>query len=61
MFDKLKKIFDKKIEEENIEFEAVQIAVTVLMIQTAIYDGIFDEREKSKILDLCSVLNGISD
>ena len=52
MFDKLKSIFDKKIEEENEQFDTVQIAISTLMIQTAVYDGVFDEQEKSKILEL---------
>jgi len=52
MFDKLKSIFDKKIEEENEQFDTVQIAISTLMIQTAVYDGIFDEQEKSEILEL---------
>ena len=52
MFDKLKNIFDKKIEEENEQFDTVQIAISTLMIQTAVYDGVFDEQEKSEILEL---------
>ena len=52
MFDKLKSIFDKKIEEESEQFDTIQIAISTLMIQTAVYDGIFDEQEKSKILEL---------
>tara|TARA_B100000686_G_scaffold301711_1_gene337228 strand:+ start:45 stop:488 length:444 start_codon:yes stop_codon:yes gene_type:complete len=52
MFDKLKSIFDKKIEEKNEEFDTMQIAISTLMIQTAVYDGVFDEQEKSKILEL---------
>ena len=52
MFDKLKSIFDKKIEEENEQFNTVQIAISTLMIQTAVYDGVFDEQEKSEILEL---------
>tara|TARA_Y100001970_G_scaffold273818_1_gene372544 strand:+ start:5858 stop:6301 length:444 start_codon:yes stop_codon:yes gene_type:complete len=52
MFDKLKSIFDKKIEEEIEEFDTIQIAISTLMIQTAVYDGVFDEQEKSKILEL---------
>ena len=52
MFDKLKSIFDKKIEEENDQFDTVQIAISTLMIQTAVYDGVFDEQEKSEILEL---------
>ena len=52
MFDKLKSVFDKKIEEENEQFNTVQIAISTLMIQTAVYDGTFDEQEKSKILEL---------
>ena len=52
MFNKLKSIFDKKIEEENEQFDTVQIAISTLMIQTAVYDGVFDEQEKSKILEL---------
>ena len=52
MFDKLKSIFDKKIEEESDQFDTVQIAISTLMIQTAVYDGIFDEQEKSEILEL---------
>ena len=52
MFDKLKSVFDKKIEEESEQFNTVQIAISTLMIQTAVYDGTFDEQEKSKILEL---------
>ena len=52
MFNKLKNIFDKKFEDENKEFSTIQIAITTLMIQTAIYDGVFDEKEKSEILEL---------
>ena len=52
MFDQLKKVFDKKITEENEEFNTLQIAISTLMIQTAVYDGVFDEQEKSKILEL---------
>ena len=52
MFDKLKSIFDKKIQEENEQFSTVQIAISTLMIQTAVYDGVFDEQEKSEILEL---------
>ena len=52
MFDKLKSIFDKKIEGENEQFDTVQIAISTLMIQTAVYDGVFDEQEKSEILEL---------
>ena len=52
MFSKLKSIFDKKIEEENEQFDTVQIAISTLMIQTAVYDGVFDEQEKSEILEL---------
>ena len=52
MFNKLKNIFDKKIEEENEQFDTVQIAISTLMIQTAVYDGVFDEQEKSEILEL---------
>ena len=44
MVDKLKKVFDKKIIEENEEFNTLQIAISTLMIQTAVYDGIFDEQ-----------------
>ena len=52
MFNKLKSIFDKKIEEENEQCDTVQIAISTLMIQTAVYDGVFDEQEKSEILEL---------
>ena len=52
MFDKLKNIFNKKIEEENGQFDTIQIAISTLMIQTAAYDGVFDEQEKSEILEL---------
>jgi len=52
MFNKLKSIFDKKIEEENEQFDTVQIAISTLMIQTAVYHGVFDEQEKSEILEL---------
>ena len=52
MFNKLKSVFDKKIEEENERFDTVQIAISTLMIQTAVYDGVFDEQEKSEILEL---------
>ena len=52
MFDKLKSVFDKKIEEKEEQFDTLQIAISTLMIQTAIYDGVFDEKEKSEILEL---------
>ena len=52
MFDKLKNVFDKKIEEESDQFDTLQIAISTLMIQTAVYDGVFDEKEKSEILEL---------
>ena len=52
MFNKLKSIFDKKIKEENEQFDTVQIAISTLMIQTAVYDGVFDEQEKFEILEL---------
>ena len=52
MFNKLKSVFDKKINKENIEFNTLQIAISSLMIQTAIYDGVFDEIEKKEILEL---------
>ena len=52
MFDKLKSVFDKKIEEESDQFDTLQIAISTLMIQTAVYDGVFDEKEKSEILEL---------
>ena len=52
MFNKLKSVFDKKISKENIEFNTLQIAISSLMIQTAIYDGVFDEIEKKEILEL---------
>ena len=52
MFDKLKNVFDKKIKLENEEFDTLQIAISTLMIQTAVYDGVFDEQEKNKILEL---------
>ena len=52
MFNKLKSIFDKKIEEKNEQFDTIQIAISTLMIQTAVYDGVFDEQEKSEILEL---------
>ena len=45
MFDKLKSIFDKKIEEENEQFDTVQIAISTLMIQTAVYDGILTKKK----------------
>ena len=61
MFDKLKSIFDKKIEEENEQFDTVQIAISTLMIQTAIYDGIFDEKEKSEILELIKKYFGLTE
>ena len=52
MFEKIKSIFDKKIEEKDEQFDTLQIAISTLMIQTAIYDGVFDEKEKSEILEL---------
>ena len=61
MFDKLKSIFDKKIEEENEQFDTVQIAISTLMIQTAVYDGIFDEKEKSEILELIKKYFGLTE
>ena len=52
MFKKLKSVFKEKIETESEVFNTLQIAISCLMIQTAVQDGEFDEVEKTKILAL---------
>ena len=52
MFKKLKSVFETKIETESDTFSTLQIAISCLMIQTAVHDGKFDEAEKNKILEL---------
>ena len=52
MFKKLKSVFETKIETESQSFNTLQIAISCLMIQTAVHDGQFDEVEKNKILEL---------
>ena len=47
MFSKLKNIFHNKIDTETSEFDTIQIAISTLMIQTAIHDGVFDDSEKN--------------
>ena len=52
MFKKLKSVFEAKIETVSANFNTLQIAISCLMIQTAVHDGQFDEVEKNKILEL---------
>ena len=52
MFKKLKSVFEAKIETVSTNFNTLQIAISCLMIQTAVHDGQFDEVEKNKILEL---------
>ena len=52
MFEKLKSVFKSKVEIEKQSFNTLQIAISALMVQTAVHDGEFDEVEKDKILEL---------
>ena len=52
MFEKLKSAFKTKIETEEPSFDTLQISISALLIQTAAYDGIFDDIEKEKIKSL---------
>ena len=49
MFEKLKSAFKTKIETEESSFDTLQISISALLIQTAAYDGVFDDIEKEKI------------
>ncbi|MDG2417101.1 MAG: TerB family tellurite resistance protein [Pelagibacterales bacterium] len=52
MFEKLKSAFKTKIETEEPSFDTLQISISALLIQTAAYDGVFDDIEKEKIKSL---------
>ena len=52
MFEKLKSAFKSKVEIEEPLFDTLQISISALLIQTAAYDGIFDDIEKEKIKSL---------
>ena len=52
MFEKLKSAFKSKVETEGPSFDTLQISISALLIQTAAYDGIFDDIEKEKIKSL---------
>ena len=49
MFEKLKSAFKSKVEIEEPSFDTLQISISALLIQTAAYDGVFDDIEKEKI------------
>ena len=49
MFEKLKSAFKSKVEPEEPSFDTLQISISALLIQTAAYDGVFDDIEKEKI------------
>ena len=52
MFEKLKSAFKSKVEPEEPSFDTLQISISALLIQTAAYDGVFDDIEKEKIKSL---------
>ena len=52
MFEKLKSAFKSKVETEQPRFDTLQISISALLIQTAAYDGVFDDIEKEKIKSL---------
>ena len=52
MFEKLKSAFKSKVETEELSFDTLQISISALLIQTAAYDGVFDDIEKEKIKSL---------
>ena len=52
MFEKLKSSFKSKVEIEEPSFDTLQISISALLIQTAAYDGVFDDIEKEKIKSL---------
>ena len=52
MFEKLKSAFKSKVETEEPPFDTLQISISALLIQTAAYDGVFDDIEKEKIKSL---------
>ena len=52
MFEKLKSAFKSKVEKEEPSFDTLQISISALLIQTAAYDGVFDDIEKEKIKSL---------
>ena len=52
MFEKLKSAFKSKVETEGLTFDTLQISISALLIQTAAYDGVFDDIEKEKIKSL---------
>ena len=61
MFEKLKSAFKTKIETEESSFDTLQISISALLIQTAAYDGIFDDIEKEKIKSLLKKYFGLTD
>ena len=52
MFEKLKSAFKSKLKTEEPTVDTLQISISALLIQTAAYDGIFDDIEKEKIKSL---------
>mgnify|MGYP001162461344 FL=1 len=52
MFEKLKLAFKSKVETEEPIFDTLKISISALLIQTAAYDGVFDDIEKDKIKSL---------
>ena len=52
MFEKLKSAFTTKVESEEPSFDTLHISISALLIQTAVYDGVFDDIEKDKIKSL---------
>ena len=52
MFEKLKLAFKSKVEAEEPIFDTLKISISALLIQTAAYDGVFDDIEKDKIKSL---------
>ena len=61
MFEKLKSAFSKKVESEKPSFDTLKISISALLIQTAVYDGVFDDIEKDKIKSLLKKYFNLTD
>lgn len=61
MFEKLKSAFKSQVEIDEPAFDALQLSISALLIQTAVYDGVFDDIEKEKIKYLLKQYFKLSD
>ena len=61
MFEKLKSAFNSKVEIKEPSFDTLQISISAVLIQTAVYDGVFDDIEKDKIKSLLKTYFELSD